>query len=114
MLTAPACAATQRMQRIFSPPDAVNAAGDSSPADSGGGRYLRFLRGVGGSKNPLDPLAPLCPALGPSRPRPAPQRSPDCPAAASPAPREYDPHAPPCRGPQAATLRPRGSPALSR
>ena len=49
----------------FYPPVAVNAAGDSSPVDSGGGRYLRFLRGVGASKNPLDPLDPEVP--GPTR-----------------------------------------------
>ena len=62
MLTAPACEATQRMQRVFCPPVAVNAAGNSSPADSGGGRYLRFLRGWGPQKNPLDPLDPTVPA----------------------------------------------------
>ena len=111
MLTAPVCEATQRMQRVFCPPVAVNAAGNSSPVDSGGGRYLRLLRGVGASKNPLDPLAPLCPAPGPSRPRPAPQRSPDWPAAATPAPREYDPHAPPAGVPRRPLCAPEAAPA---
>ena len=98
----------------FLPPDAVNAAGDSSPVDSGGGRYLRFLRGWGLKKNPLDPLAPQCP------PRRTPGEgdtsdfyagwghqkthwthwTPQCPPPAPPGPR------PGPRGPQAGPLRP--------
>ena len=147
MLTAPACEATQRMQWIFCPPDAVNAAGDSYPVDSGGEIPPVFTRG-GGLKKPTGPTGPTGPAVpapmdsgegdtsvfyagwglkkptGPTgprgaRPRPLPVHDlapevPRLPCYGYPGPEGVRPPCPPCPGPQAATLRPGGSPGLSR
>ena len=110
MLTAPACEATQRVQRIFSPPDAVNAAGDSSPVDSGGGRYLRFLRGVGASKNPLDPLDHTVPAPGPSRSTTCPPEVPRLPRCGHPGPEGVRPPCPPLPGSPRGHAAPQGQP----
>ena len=141
----PGCAATQRMQRVFCPPVAVNAGGllpgglpgrvippvfarhggikkptgptgsrrARHPADSRGGIYLRFLRGVGAQKNPLDPLDPSVPA---PRPLPVHDLAPEVPRLARcgyPGPRGVRPPWPSCPGTLGSTLRPGGCPALS-
>ena len=83
------------------------------PCELGGGRYLRFLRGVGAQKTHWTHWPPRCP------PRPLPVHDlapevPRLPRYGHPGPKGVRPPCPPCRGPQAATLRPGGCPALSR